>query len=267
MTETIILYDIPSNASTGYKAWSPNTWKARFSLNVKNIPYKTEWVEYPDIAAVSKKAGAKPTGTKDDGSPQYTLPMIYDPTTNTAVTDSWDIAVYLDKTYPKTTTLFPSGSNALIAAFLDAFGTAVEGPLFFAIILPSWKCLNEPSAAYFRRTREAKFGKTLEEFAPPGEVGEKTWADAQAGFTQLAGWLDKNTNAYTNTGKGEGGGQQLPLVMGEVLSFADVMVGASLVWAKIVLGKDSEEWNKIRSWDGGKWGVVSDFWEKYEKVV
>jgi hypothetical protein len=67
---TITLYDLPSRGDCA--CWSLNPWKstslpaspknffrrltlrlqqtARFLLNYKSLPYKTEWTEYPDIA-------------------------------------------------------------------------------------------------------------------------------------------------------------------------------------------------------------------------
>ncbi|THU78683.1 hypothetical protein K435DRAFT_786154 [Dendrothele bispora CBS 962.96] len=48
--KTLVFFDIPSKIG----AWSPNTWKTRYSLNYKGIPYKTVWVESPDIAKTLK---------------------------------------------------------------------------------------------------------------------------------------------------------------------------------------------------------------------
>lgn len=64
MTQPVVFYDIPGNAHP-QKAWSPNTQNTRYAsrreqeglltdtlryiLNYKGIPYKTVWVEYPDI--------------------------------------------------------------------------------------------------------------------------------------------------------------------------------------------------------------------------
>ncbi|KAI0322567.1 hypothetical protein OF83DRAFT_1080149 [Amylostereum chailletii] len=64
MSSPITLYDIPGNAWPK-KAWSPNCWKVRYFLNMKDIPHKTIWVEYPDIEPEMKKIGAKPTGIRD----------------------------------------------------------------------------------------------------------------------------------------------------------------------------------------------------------
>ncbi|KAJ7483558.1 hypothetical protein FB451DRAFT_1234964 [Mycena latifolia] len=79
MTPPIVFYDIPSTLPN--KCWSPNTWKTRYALNFKGIPYKTSWVEYPDIEPLSREVGAAPTRNKPDGRPHYTLPMIHDPST------------------------------------------------------------------------------------------------------------------------------------------------------------------------------------------
>ncbi|KIJ24308.1 hypothetical protein M422DRAFT_274949, partial [Sphaerobolus stellatus SS14] len=42
----IILYDMPSK--TG-QPWNQMPMRTRLSLNFKEIPFKTEWLEYPDI--------------------------------------------------------------------------------------------------------------------------------------------------------------------------------------------------------------------------
>lgn len=66
MTSQVILYDLPSQQGT---SWSLNPWKskqyntlpsvvlmttARMILNYKDIDYKTEWIEYPDLAPTFK---------------------------------------------------------------------------------------------------------------------------------------------------------------------------------------------------------------------
>ncbi|KAJ7574817.1 hypothetical protein C8J56DRAFT_1124548, partial [Mycena floridula] len=65
----------------------------RYALNFQSLPYKTEWIEYPDIETVAKDIGAKSTGIRAR-KPLYTVPMIYDNSTNVAVADSITIAEY-----------------------------------------------------------------------------------------------------------------------------------------------------------------------------
>ncbi|OBZ68778.1 hypothetical protein A0H81_11342 [Grifola frondosa] len=230
MPEPIIFYDIPGNAAKD-QAW--------FSLNYKGLPYKTHWVEYPHIAGLCKDIGASPTRTFPNGSPQYTLPVIYDPNTKTVVSESALIARYLDKTYPDTPTLIPAATDALHAAFQEAIGTTITEPLM-PIMLPAVNLqLNPVSEEYFRRTREARFGK-LEEWSPPGPVREAHWKAIEAGLHKVTKWLSMD-------------GNEKLFFMGETISYADITLGASLVALKRVLGPDSQEWKNVKTWDGGRW--------------
>lgn len=228
-----------------------------FTLNFKGIAYKTEWTELPDIEAVAKRLGAPPH-TKN-GSPFYTLPIIYDPSTKAVVSDSLEIAEYLDKTYPTTPQLLPAGSHALIAAFWVALSSKVASPIYKATVLPTWKGLSNRSAVYYRTDREASFGMKLEDIAPVGsEVGEQNWRAVQAGFAEISSWLEKNQEKHGNSP---------PFVMGDTTGFADIMVVVFLMWMKVTLGEDSEQWKEVRTWDDGRWGRVMSFWEKYNDVA
>lgn len=228
--------------------------ETRYALSVKGIPFKTEFVEYPDIELVSKKIGAKPTGTKPDGTPLYTLPIIYDPNTKTVVEDSLNIARYLDKTYPSTPSLFPNNTHVLQNAFLDASRNPAMKQLFTVVILATWKNLNPVSAEYFRRTREIIFSKALEDFVPAGEEGEKRWKEVEEGYDKIASWF----SASENDG---------PYVLGDTVSYADIELASRTIWAKIVLGEDSEGWARIKQWNGGRWAQHLKALEKYENLA
>lgn len=225
----------------------------RFALNYKGLPYKTTWVEYPDIAEVCKEIGAAPTIIRPDGTEGYTLPAIYDPSTKTAVSESAMIARYLDKTYPDTPTLIPAETDAFHAAFQEAFLLTIQMKLS-PIMLPHTAArLNPPSEAYFRRTREAMFGKKLEEFSPVGPIREGQWKEVQSGFKKLSEWMAAD-------------GKEKPFFMGNTVCYADLTIAGWLVWVKCILGADGEEWAAIRAWDGGKWAQFMQYFEKYEKV-
>ena len=62
----------------------------RFSLNIKGLPYKTEWLSFLEIPKVLEANGTPKT---DEG---YTLPAIVDPNTGKAIQDSIPIMEYLD---------------------------------------------------------------------------------------------------------------------------------------------------------------------------
>ena len=215
-------------------------------MNYKGIPYKTEWVEYPDIEPLCLKIGAAPTSKKADGRPQYTLPVIYDPSTKRAISESAAIAKYLDETYPDTPALFPPGTDALQSIFLDVVWTTVGLPLFMNLILGSCTSLAPRSQEYFRSTREVYFGKPLEQLG-----GNEDWAALEAGLGKVQGWLSAN-----GAGKDE-------LFMGDKVCFSDLQLAGFLIWARIIFGEDSADWKRIAGWHGGKWKRIVEFFDKF----
>jgi len=246
----LTFYDIPSTLPIN--AWSPNTWKTRYCLNYKGIPYKTEWVEYPDIQPLCLRMGIAPTGT-EDGKPYYSLPAIYDPSTGIAIADSWLIAEYLDKTYPDTPKMFPHGSAVIQRGFFAGYASRLAPIEPFILPRVNLK-LNAASEVYFRRTRELYFGKRLEDAIPTGEEGAKAWKQLEDGLTVVAGWLKVN-------------GATGPFVMGDTASFADCVLAAYTLWMKLIFGEDSKEWKDIKSWDEGRWEKVIEVMKDYSAVV
>lgn len=206
-------------------------------MNYKAIPYRTEWIEYPDIEPLSKGLGIKPTGKKPDGSPFYTLPAIHDPSTGTYLAESFVIAEYLEETYP-TPSIFPHGTKSLQHAFQLSFGEKLGfiRPFLLSSVLP--KLGTQRSEEYFRRTKELSLGRPL--VVPVGAERAETWAKFREGMSKVDECLAK-----TDT-KG-------PFVMGDTISYADLFISAFLMWFKNVWGEDSEEWKDVASWNEGRW--------------
>jgi len=248
---TIIFYDIPS--TNPGSAFSPNTFRIRYTLNFKGIPYKTEWVELPDIQPLCKKLGIPPTSKKADGSDHYTLPAIHDPSTGVSIADSILIAEYLEKTYPDTPKVFPNNTLALQATFVDALGGNLSAMFKFAVPVIC-SSLNPRSEEYFRRTREKAFGKAIEEVAPKGEAADAEWAKLKDGLTKVDAWYAKNG------GKG-------PFLLGETASWGDIVFASFLMTARTLWGEDSQQWKDISSWNNGRWAGIIDALQKYATVV
>ena len=96
----IVFYDIAMRPPVEKNCCSPNPWKTRLALNFKGLPYSTSWVALPDIAKVRSSLKVPPCRKFADGTDFFTLPVIEDPATDSLVGDSFDIAVYLQNTYP-----------------------------------------------------------------------------------------------------------------------------------------------------------------------
>ncbi|KAK0203365.1 hypothetical protein DFS33DRAFT_1474434 [Desarmillaria ectypa] len=244
----ITLYDLPSKAAD-----SPGTmmtWRARYALSLKKLAYQTVYVELPDVEALAKKIGAAPTGTKADGvSPFYTIPIIQDDSTGAVVSDSANIAAYLDKTYPSSgPVLIPAGTMTFQLAFSDAVIDIFSPlrPLFFPGIVAK---MNDATALYLLKSR---LGGALRVEAPKGEEREKLWASAKKNFGKMNKWFEGNDDEF---------------VMEKQPCFADTVICAFLWFTRRMVGEESEEWKDIITWNDGKWGRYLDNFKLYEKIL
>ena len=220
------------------------------ALNLKKLNYKTEWVEYPDIEALYQRLGAPPNEQNPDGGRgPCTLPVIFDPSTKAVVTDSSTIIKYLDTTYPDTPVLFPPGTDAFQKAFSSIIWTSVLPPLLFIVIGRVCSILNPPSAAYFKRTREAAFGKKLEEIGD-----ERHWEQVERGLEAIGAYLNAN-----------GDGKDM-LLMGDRITYSDIYIAAIFRWVKMVVGEESEDWKRLMYMHNGKWVRFIAQFSDYEFV-
>ncbi|KZS96341.1 hypothetical protein SISNIDRAFT_438083 [Sistotremastrum niveocremeum HHB9708] len=242
MTQLITLYDIPA-AKPNYP-WSPNTWRTRFALNFKGLPYTTVWVEYPDIEPTMKKIGAKPTAKNPDGSDQYTVPVIVDPNhpvdgSPVVISDSDDIATYLDEKYPELPTLFPAGTKALQTIYAQNFMEKVFYPPVMILLGEALPVFNPPSQKYFRETREKAFGKKMEELSPRGPGRDEPLKKAKEGLEGISAALEKSGVTETSW------------LTGNKPVYADFATAAALIAIK----RCAEEhiWDHIKSASGGRW--------------
>lgn len=180
-------------------------------MNFKGTPYKTEWVEYPDITPKFKGLGIKPY----DENPPYAIPaaQMQD---GTHVMESFAIAQALEKAQPEP-------SLRLDKTYVDRMQDAVMKvfiPLV-PIVLPRVPelLLNETSAEYFLRTREARFGVSLPDLAK-SERATKAWDELEAG----SGLKDLKALLYED----ESG----PYVFGKEASYTDLVLAGLWVFLK-----------------------------------
>lgn len=266
---TIIFYDIAS--AKPLRTFAPNPWKTRLALNLKGVPYRTEWVDMPDIPALRTRLGVPANRTQPDGTPFHTLPVIQDLTTNTIIGDSFEIALYLDKQCPDGPSLFLPGTIGLTAAF-NAHVDSIFTP-FSAL------CDEMPFDPRIADAVQAIFAKRLGVDSLPhmsDDERESMLVAFEAALCELSKsyhhtggttdhlWRARGTDAsMAQRGKVEE--DVGPWLDGERPVYADVIVGAWLKMMEASLGKG--EWERLRTWQGGLWGRVVDGLVEWSVVV
>ncbi|KAK2755069.1 hypothetical protein FQN54_006597 [Arachnomyces sp. PD_36] len=239
----IIFYDIAS--APPVVCFAPNPFKTRYALNFKGIPYKTEWVELPNVTKVRKSLGAAANRTHRDGSPFYTLPIIKNPTTGEVVGDSFDIALYLDNLKPDGPSLFPPTTVSLQAAFnvqVDAIFTNYVR--LFVHGLPFNPETAEESKATFVQRAGAK---SWDELTVTGKEREENLQGLKAALEPIAKLYKLRDGLFLE---------------GDTPIYADMILGSWLECYKVTL----KEWDVVQTWHGGLWGKIHQGLQKYAEM-
>ncbi|KAF8996517.1 hypothetical protein BDQ17DRAFT_1186057, partial [Cyathus striatus] len=245
----ITLYDIHSTLPE--KAWSSLSWNVRYILNYKKLPYKSEYVEYPDIEETCKKLGIPPTSAKPDGSPFYTLPAIFDSDTGMAVADSFAIAQYLDFTYPETPTVVLQGTEELTLTSVDTF-VGKFCPLYMCLIRRMCAIFTPRTTEYL--SRKPYFGKSWAELMMFTDEDEmKCLKIVEGAMLEVHGKCKKTRmNAL--------------YVMADQPTFVDFTTAGMFVFIRTLVGEDSEMWEEILNWHGGHWGRLLEELKEWEVI-
>jgi glutathione S-transferase len=142
---TIIMHDL-AGADPALR-FSPYCWRARFALAHKGLPVETLPWRFNDKAAIAF-------------SGQGRVPVIRDG--ETVVSDSWAIAEYLEEHVPAPA-LFGSATSRAHARFINAWADSVMlGGIARLIVSDIYHVIDAGDRDYFRQSREARFGMTLE---------------------------------------------------------------------------------------------------------
>jgi glutathione S-transferase len=229
----------------------------RFILNYKRLRYRTLWIELPDVETTLRSIGAPPSGTRNNGQPIYSLPVLIDPTRNPArpeiISTATFIAEYLETMYPSRP-IFPTGSRALQTLFVHYIQEVFSKPLLPILVPLSHQQLNQRSQTHFRQhpslssgyTSAHDYGMSSNQPLPPGPRRDQAWLIAKEQFDFLDMVLRKNA------GNGDGA-----VAMGHDLSYADFALCAVMVWIRQIAPSDG--WDRVRLWNQGRWERL---WER-----
>jgi glutathione S-transferase len=194
----IKLYDLAGAEDD--RRFSPYCWRVKMALKHKGLAFETvPW-------RFTEKNVIEFTGSK-------TVPVIVDG--KRAVYDSWEIALYLDEAYPSRPGLLESAESRALTHFFSHWTVrTVHVPLLRVILLDLFGQIHEKDKAYFRESREKRFGMPLEQ---AGGEPKKWLAEFRGALEPVRPVLVQNQFV---SGKGPG--------------FADYILFGPFQWARCV---------------------------------
>jgi glutathione S-transferase len=130
--------------------FSPYCWRTKLALAHKNLAAETIPWRFSDKEMIAF-------------SGQGRVPVLVD--NERTVFDSWRIAEYLEDAYPDWPSLFGGSGGRAVARFLNDWADQVlHAGLIRLVAADILAAVHEKDRAYFRQSREARFGTTLEAF-------------------------------------------------------------------------------------------------------
>ncbi|MCF6216125.1 MAG: glutathione S-transferase N-terminal domain-containing protein [Emcibacter sp.] len=141
------LYELVGKDKT--QGFSPYVWRARMALAHKGLKVEMVPLTFSEIPELT-------------GANAKTVPILeYD---GGFITDSWDIAIFLEENFSDKPSLFGGNAGKAYANFFNfvSFYNLIV-PLFQTLVYDIFNELNESDRDYFRASREARLGKSLEE--------------------------------------------------------------------------------------------------------
>ena len=135
---------------------SPFCWRTRMPLAHKGLEVETVPCRFLEKEKLPKPNDGKVPIIVDDGQVVY---------------DSWSIAEYLEAQYPSRPSLFGGTAGRGLTRFVQEWAEAVVRiGLARLVLLDGVRCLEAADHDYFRRTREPRFGMTIEELVKNREI-------------------------------------------------------------------------------------------------
>jgi glutathione S-transferase len=194
---TVVLYDLVGRED---RRFSPHCWRTRMALAHKGLECEARPTRFTDIGRIG------------DGQVK-TVPAIEDG--GRLIGDSWAIARYLEATYPERPSLFGGAGGEAVTRFVQNWCVAVlHAGLIGMVVSDIHEHLVPEDQAYFRTSREQRFGRTLEE--------------VQAGREARVEGFRKSLQPVRMTLK------DAPFLGGAQPLYADYLVFGAFQWARVI---------------------------------
>ncbi len=182
------------------RPFSPFCWRTRMALAHKGLPAESIPWRFTEKGAIAPHSSEK-------------VPVLIDG--ETAVANSWTIANYLEDTYPDRPSLFGGEGGRAMGRMMNWWGdVTVVGGMFPLIVADIPAHLKPVDAVYFRKTREARFGKPLEEIVMGRDKSVEGFRKALDPMR-----LTLKTQAYLG---------------GQAPNYADYIMFGAFQWARVI---------------------------------
>jgi glutathione S-transferase len=182
--------------------FSPHCWKTVLALAHKGLEFEERPLGFTAIPKV-------------ENGFSKTVPFLRDG--EHLVSDSFEIALYLEEAYPDAPSLFNGEGGKALARFVEGFSQTVVHPAVSAIaLLDIYNMLEPVDQKHFRETREKLFAKPLEEVFP----------DRDGSIAAFPAKLQPMRHML----------RFQPFIGGDTPLFADYILFGALQWLKITTG-------------------------------
>lgn len=184
------------------RPFSPHCWKVVMALEHKGLEFIERPVPFTEVPKI-------------ENGFSKTVPVLRDG--DLLIRDSFDIAVYLEETYPNRPSLFGGEGGKALARFVEGYSQMLVHPVLTRLAIKDiHDMLDDKDQAYFRESREGRLGKKLEDFE-----GMKPEAAAA-----LAAQLEPMRHTL----------KFQPYLGGDTPLFADYILFGALQWLRITTG-------------------------------
>jgi glutathione S-transferase len=213
---------------------SPFSWRIRYALAHKGLDPVVIETRFADVERIRALSG------------QNFVPVIEDD--GKIVHDSWSIACHLEDTYPDRPSLFGGpigrGTARLVNIWSDTVLSRSMRPQIYADFV---RCIDADGAAYFRASREAQLGMTLEEYC--------------AGRDELLPALLESFAPLERTLS------EQPFLAGPEPAYVDYVVFSVFQWARVGSPRDvlagAQNAGGLRAWRAGMVGLYGGLGDRF----
>lgn len=202
MNAQLTLYELAG--ADPERRFSPHCWKTRLALAHKGLDSQRIPWRFSDKERIAF-------------SGQGAVPVLVDG--EQSITDSWRIALHLEQHYAERPSLFSSEAAIPLTAFINRWAdSALLSAIAPLVMLDVYGQLAAEDRDYFRSSREARFGTTLEALGEPRERHLVHFRQVLAPLRQTL----KNQ----------------PFLAGKAAAYADYCVFGMFIWARCTHGDD-----------------------------